>query len=76
MMIRRNLWRIRNRPAFEYYNEASGKAEPSRRVTLGLLIFCIAFCALVVHKGLKEAQANGKCNLNIGTNCSTIAASP
>ena len=75
MFVRRNWWRIRNRPALDF-DEAARNAEPSRRVTLGLLVFCIAFCALVFQKGLKEAQADGRCNLNIGTNCSTMASSP
>jgi hypothetical protein len=50
------------------------KAQSERRLAIGLLIFSLAFCALVFREGFKEVWAHGKCNLNGGTNCS-IAAS-
>jgi hypothetical protein len=54
-------------------DELLHKAKSERRLAIGLLIFSLAFCALVFQAGFKEVWAQGKCNLNGGTNCSTIA---
>jgi hypothetical protein len=77
MIVRRRWWRIRNRPTFDCYGEGESRnTEPSRRITLGLLILGMALCALVFQKGLKEAQLKDKCDLSNGTSCSTIASNP
>jgi hypothetical protein len=77
MTVRRKWSRTRNLPTLHFHDEELvRKAESDRRLTFGLLIFCIAFCALIFQAGFKEVWAYGKCNLSIGTNCSTIASSP
>jgi hypothetical protein len=77
MTVRRKWSRTRNLPTLHFHDEELvHKAESDRRLTFGLLIFGIAFCALVFQAGFKEVWAYGRCNLSIGANCSTIAASP
>jgi hypothetical protein len=51
--------------------------ETDRRLVLVsvLLIFSMAFCALVFHAYFKEMLAYGKCDLRGGTGCPTIASS-
>jgi hypothetical protein len=51
------------------------EARSERRLAIGLLIFSLAFCGLVFQTGFKEVWAYGKCGLNGGANCSTIASS-
>jgi|SoimicMinimDraft_17_1059745.scaffolds.fasta_scaffold46397_2 hypothetical protein len=77
MTVRRKRSRTRNLPTLHFHDEELVRnAESERRLTVGLLTFCIAFCALVFQIGFKEVWAYGKCNLSIGTNCSTIAFEP
>jgi hypothetical protein len=51
------------------------KAQSDRRQAVGLLVFSLAFCALVFHVGLKEVWAHDKCGLSGGTNCAPISSS-
>ena len=76
MFTRRRGNRIRNLPTLHLYEEELlDKAPSDRRLAAGLLIFSLAFCALVFQAGFKEIWAYGKCSLNGGTNCSSIASS-
>ena len=60
-----------NLPTLHFYEEELlHKVRSDRRLAAGLLIFSLAFCALVFHAGFKEMWASGKCDLNGGTNCS------
>jgi hypothetical protein len=76
MITRRKENRIRNLPTLHLYEEELlGKARSNRRLAAGLLIFSLAFCALVFQAGFKEMWVYGKCSLNGGTNCPSIASS-
>jgi hypothetical protein len=62
-----------NLPTLHFYeDELLHKVRSDRRLAAGLLIFSIAFCALVFHAGFKEMWASGKCD---GTSCSSVASS-
>jgi hypothetical protein len=75
MTARRKGKRTRDLPTLHLYaDELLHKAQSERRMAIGLLIFSLAFCALVFQAGFKEVWAYGKCNLNGGANCSTIAS--
>jgi hypothetical protein len=52
------------------------KAEPEKQrlLTIGLLIFSLAFCALVFQAGWKEVLAYEKCGGK--ANCQAFASSP
>jgi hypothetical protein len=64
-----------NLPTLHFYEEELlHKARSDRRLAAGLLIFSMAFCALVFSAYFKEMLAYGKCDLG-GTGCSTIASS-
>ena len=74
MNTRRKGTPTSNLPTLHLYDdELLHKAQSERRLAIGLLIFSLAFCVLVFQAGFKEVWAQGKCNLNGGTNCSTIA---
>jgi hypothetical protein len=76
MTVRRKWSRTRNLPTLYFHDEELvRKGQSDRRLTFGLLIFCIAFCVLVFQASFKEVWAYGKCNLTSGTNCPTIASS-
>ena len=76
MNTRRKGTRTRDLPTLHLYDdELLHRAQSERRLAIGLLIFSLAFCVLVFQAGFKEVWAYGKCNLNGGTNCSTIASS-
>ena len=65
-----------NLPTLHFYEEELlHKVRSDRRLAAGLLIFSIAFCALAFHAGFKEMWASGKCDLNGGTSCSSVASS-
>jgi hypothetical protein len=75
MNTRRKGKRTRDLPTLHLYDdELLHKAQSERRLAIGLLIFSLAFCVLVFQAGFKEVWAYGKCNLNGGTKCSTIAS--
>jgi hypothetical protein len=66
----------RNLPNLRLYEEELlHKAQSDRRQAIGLLVFSLAFCALVFHAGLNEVWAHDKCGLSGGTNCSPISSS-
>ena len=50
------------------------KPEKQRVLTIGLLIFSLAFCALVFQAGWKEVLAYEKCG--DVANCQALASSP
>ena len=55
------------------------KQEPAEQpiLTVGLLIFSLAFCALVFEAGLrKEVAVFEKCGLDGVASCQTIVANP
>ena len=52
-----------NLPTLHFYEERLDKVRSDRRLAAGLLIFSIAFCALVFHAGFKQMWASGKCDL-------------
>jgi hypothetical protein len=54
--------RVPNQPAWQ------------RRLTLGMLMFSLAFCALVFHAGWKEIAALEKCALHGLSSCRAIAS--
>jgi hypothetical protein len=63
-----------NLPTLHFYEEELlHKVRSDRRLAAGLLIFSIAFCLLAFHVGFKEMF--GKCDLNGGTSCSSVASS-
>ena len=65
-----------NLPTLHFYEEELlHKVRSDRRLAAGLLIFSIAFCALVFHVGFREMWASGNCDLNGGTSCSSVASS-
>jgi hypothetical protein len=65
-----------NLPTLHFYEEELlHKVRSDRRLAAGLLIFSIAFCALAFHVGFKEMRPSGKCDLNGGTSCSSVASS-
>jgi hypothetical protein len=65
-----------NLPTLHFYEEELlHKVRSDRRLAAGLLIFLIAFCALVFHLGFKEMWASSKCDLNSGPRCSSVASS-
>ena len=45
-----------------------------RRLTLGMLMFSVAFCALVFHAGWKEIVALEKCALHELSSCRASAS--
>ena len=45
-----------------------------RRLTLGMLMFSLAFCALVFHAGRKEIAALEKCALHGLSSCRAVAS--
>jgi hypothetical protein len=47
-----------------------------RLLAVGMLIFSLAFCALVFQAGWKEVLAYEKCAPNRAANCRAIAANP
>jgi hypothetical protein len=47
-----------------------------RRLTLGMLMFSLAFCALVFHAGRKEIAALEKCALHGLSSCRAVASHP
>ena len=51
-----------------------GEPEKQRLLTIGLLIFSLAFCALVFQAGWKEVLAHEKCGGL--ANCQALASSP
>ena len=54
--------RVPNQPAWQ------------RRLTLGVLMFSLAFCGLVFHAGWKEISALEKCALHDISSCHAIAS--
>jgi hypothetical protein len=65
-----------NLPTLHFYeDELFHKVRSDRRLAAGLLIFSIAFCALAFHVGFKGMRPSGKCDLNGGTSCSSVASS-
>jgi hypothetical protein len=54
--------RVPNHPAWQ------------RRLTVGLLMFSVAFCTLVFHAGWKEVAALEKCALHGISSCHAIAS--
>ena len=77
MTVRRKWSRTRKLPTLHFHDEELvRKAQSDRRLTFGLLILCIAFCALVFQAGFKDVWAYSNCNLTSGTNCPSYASSP
>jgi hypothetical protein len=77
MMAMRKGGRTRKLPTFDSNENALSDRDNGQRVlVVGMLIFCLAFCALVFQAGFKEVWAYGKCNLDGVSNCQTMASSP
>ena len=79
MIYRRRWERTRKLPTIDpNENALRDRREPGdgqRPLAVGLLIFCLAFCALVFQAGWKEISAHERCGLNGASGCSPIALS-
>jgi hypothetical protein len=53
-----------------------GQHRGERLLTIGTVIFSIAFCALVFHAGWKEMLAGQGCGPSAASSCQIMAAQP
>jgi len=65
---------IDNVDRYELALRADDETTWQRRVKVGLVIFSLAFCALVFHAGWNEIVALEKCALKGISSCAAVAA--
>jgi hypothetical protein len=78
MVTTRKAERTRKLPTFTEERHLSDKSgfDGQRLLAAGLLIFALAFCALVFQAGWKEIAAHEGCGAGDLQGCDTLASGP